>query len=318
MKLQSLNYTRQQNVNTEHGNSKGKNPSFRGNPLVGFATFIENNGFLGEFLSIDTFGMMAPRTGQGYLRNREELGHLNYKAGREELVREVLSGPAFFYVPLTVMTGIGLLRGKVAKVQANVLDSFKPIMQKTTASIKDAAAIKKDFVKNLTQEAFQGYDKEKGLVDELSDLMLKNIEKTEPAKKLRAKATEVITKLNKANGKYLDNASTIKAGGREHNVNSLFKDMSNYLDDFTKKASKTSDDKETFVDKFHKKAKQLRYATNIIAVGALSAFLCIIPKLYQTGDKFPGVDGLNTGEDPNAVNTAGTKQQDNAEVKGAE
>ena len=83
MKLQSLNYTRQQNVNTEHANSKKKNPSF-GNPAVAFATFIENNGFLGEFLSIDTFGMMAPRTGQGYLRNRKELGHLNYKAGREE------------------------------------------------------------------------------------------------------------------------------------------------------------------------------------------------------------------------------------------
>lgn len=317
MKLQSLNYTRQQNVNTEHGNSRRKNPSF-GNLAVGFATFIENNGFLGEFLSIDTFGMMAPRTGQGYLRNREELGHLNYKAGREELVRELLSGPAFFYVPLAVMTAVGLARGKVAKVQASVLDSFKPIMQKTTASIKDSAAVKKDFVKNLTAEAFKGFDKEKGLVDELSDLMLKNIEKAEPAKKIRAKATEVITKLNKANGKYLDNAATIKAGGKEHDVNSLFKDMRNYLDDFTKKAEKTTEEKETFIDKFHKKAKQLRYATNILAVGALSAFLCIIPKLYQTGDKFPGVDGLNTGEDKSAANAdASTKQDEKNEVKGA-
>ena len=26
--------------------------------LIGFATFIENNGFMGEFLSIDTFGMI--------------------------------------------------------------------------------------------------------------------------------------------------------------------------------------------------------------------------------------------------------------------
>ncbi len=314
MKLQSLNYTRQQNVNTEHGNSKGNKPSFKGNPIVGFATFIENNGFLGEFLSIDTFGMMAPRTAQGYLRNREELGHLNYKAGREELVRELLSGPAFFYVPLLVMTGVGLLRGKVAKVQAGVLDSFKPIMQKTTASIKDSAAIKKDFVNSLTQEAFKGFDKEKGLITELSDLMLKAVEKTEPAKKLRAKAVELTTKLNKANGKYLDNASTVKAGGKEQDVSTLFKDMTNYLDDFTKKAAKTSEDKETFVDKFHKKAKNLRYATNILAVGALSAFLCIIPKLYQTGDKFPGVDGLNTGEDANA---SASQQQNKTEAKGA-
>ena len=261
--------------------------------------------------------MMAPRTAQGYLRNREELGHINYKAGREELIRELLSGPAFFYVPLTVMTAVGLLRGKVAKVQASVLDSFKPIMQKTTASIKDSAAIKKDFVKSLTEDAFSGYDKEKGLITELSDLMLKNVEKAEPAKKLREKAVEVITKLNKANGKYLDNASTVKAGGKEHNITALFKDTANYLDDFTSKAAKTSEDKETFVDKFHKKAKELRYATNILAVGALSAFLCIIPKLYQTGDKFPGVDGLNTGENPNspASGTESPKQDDKA--KGA-
>ena len=316
MKLQSLNYTRQQNVNTEHGKTKGKNPSF-GNPAVGFATFIENNGFLGEFLSIDTFGMMAPRTAQGYLRNREELGHINYKAGREELIRELLSGPAFFYVPLTVMTAVGLLRGKVAKVQASVLDSFKPIMQKTTASIKDSAAIKKDFVKSLTEDAFSEYDKEKGLITELSDLMLKNVEKAEPAKKLREKAVEVITKLNKANGKYLDNASTVKAGGKEHNITALFKDTANYLDDFTSKAAKTSEDKETFVDKFHKKAKELRYATNILAVGALSAFLCIIPKLYQTGDKFPGVDGLNTGENPNSPASGTESQKQDDKAKGA-
>ena len=315
MKLQSLNYTRQQNVNTEHRNSKGKSPSF-GNLAVGFATFIENNDFLGEFLSIDTFGMMAPRTGQGYLRNREELGHLNYKAGREELIRELLSGPAFFYVPLMVMTGVGLLRGKVAKVQASVLDSFKPIMQKTSAALKDSAAIKKDFVNNLADEAFKGYDKEKGLITELSDLMMKNIEKAEPAKNLRARAVDVITRLNKANGKYLDNAATIKAGGKEHNVSALFKDMSNYLDDFTKKAAKTSDDKETFIDKFHKKARDLRYATNILAVSALSAFLCVIPKLYQTGDNFPGVDGLNTGENKDAASNAQGAQQDN-KAKGA-
>ena len=93
--------------------------------------------------------------------------------------------------------------------------------------------------------------------------------------------------------------------------------MRNYLDDFAKKAEKTSDDKETFVNKFHKRAKELRYATNILAVGALSAFLCIIPKLYQTGDKFPGVDGLNTGEDTNAGNTTTAKQPDKVEVKGA-
>ena len=128
MKLQQVSYARPQNTNNNRSNNN--RPSF-GNLAVGLATFIENNGFLGEFLTIDTVGMMAPRTTQGYLRNREELGHLNYKAGREELVRELLSGPAFFYVPLAVLTVAGILRGKTAKVQTKVLESFKGLMKQS-------------------------------------------------------------------------------------------------------------------------------------------------------------------------------------------
>ena len=69
----------------------------------------------------------------------------------------------------------------------------------------------------------------------------------------------------------------------------------NYLDDFTQKASKTTLETESFVEKFHKKAKDLRNATNILAVAALSAFLTVIPKIYQTGKSFPGKDGLAAG-----------------------
>lgn len=313
MKLQPLNYTRQQNINTENRSKISKNnPSF-GNLGVGLATFIENNGFLGEFLTIDTVGMMLPRTGQGYLRNRKELGHLNYKAGREEAVRELLSGPAFFYVPLTVLTLAGILRGKAAKVQAKVLDSFKTIMKNTSVELKNASATKENFVSALVADAFKGYNKETALIGQISDLMNKNLteklslgdrisnlfkskanKKPTPAM-FRAEADKLLVKLNKANGKFIDNASTIEVGGKEHNISSLFKDMSNYLDDFTKKAAKTSQDKESFIDKFHKNAKQLRYTTNILAVGALSAFLSIIPKLYQTGKDFPGTDGLKGG-----------------------
>lgn len=332
MKLQPYNYTGQQNNNSINTNYRSKttknNPSF-GNLGVGLATFIENNGFLGEFLTIDTVGMMAPRTGQGYLRNRKELGHLNYKAGREEAVRELLSGPAFFYVPLTVLTLAGILRGKSAKVQAKVLDSFKPLMKNTAVDLKNAASTKSNFVKTVVAEAFKGYNKETALISQISDLMNRNVteklsfvdritnifkskanKKTTPAM-LRAEADKLMIKLNKANGKFLDSASTIEVGGRKHDISTLFKDMSNYLDDFTQKAAKTSEEKDNFIEKFHKKAKQLRYTTNILAVGALSAFLSVIPKLYQTGDKFPGTDGLTDG------GTQAQPSADSAQVKEA-
>ena len=308
MKLQQISYARSINNNNAEYDRRKKNPSF-GNLAVGLATFIENNGFLGEFLTIDTCGMMIPRTGQGYLRNREELGHLNYKAGQEEAVRELLSGPSFFYVPLAVITLAGLLRGKAAKVQTKVLEGFKSVMKKTNVNLKDANATKNNFVDTVINKAFGDYKNEIGLVDRLKDLMKQNLQKGTKKSDIRKEADKVITKLNKANGRFLDNASTIKLGDNaEFNIKDFFQDMSNYLDDFTNKAQKTDKPAAEFIELFHKKAKDLRNITNIMAVSALSAFLMLVPKLYQTSKKFPGKDGLNTGETNDANNAAQAAQ----------
>ena len=256
--------------------------------------------------------MMLPRTAQGYLRNSKELGRPNYKAGQEEAVRDLLSGPSFFYVPLTVITLAGLLRGKAAKVQTKVLEGFKSVMKKTNVNLKDANATKNNFVDTVINKAFGDYKNETGLVNRLKDLMKQNLQKNtkrSDRKKIRKEADQVITKLNKANGRFLDNASTIKLGDNaEFNIKDFFQDMSNYLDDFTNKAQKTDKPAAEFIEHFHKKAKDLRNITNIMAVGALSAFLMLVPKLYQTSKKFPGKDGLNTGEANDANNAAQAAQ----------
>lgn len=310
MKLQQVNNTRPYNQRNTAYNSRNNRPSF-GNFVTGLTTFLENNGFLAEFLTIDTTGMMLPRMGQGYMRNRKELGHLNYKAGREELVRELLSGPAFFYVPMAIITGSGLLNGKAARVEASVLDNFGALMEKTSVNMKNAAATKENFVNTVIEKAFdsQKYPKARNYVDELKKLMLQTIEEkpaqnglwgkvqgyfahNKEVKEAREKAVKTITKLNKANGKFIDCANAIMTEGKAHSISNFLKDMSNYLEDFTKKAGRTSLDSTAFVKSFHKTARNTRYITNISAIAALSAFLTIIPKLYQTGKDFPGTDGL--------------------------
>ena len=315
MKLKQVNYARPYNrINTEQHSNKAKAPSFGANPLVGFATFIENNGFLGEFLAVDTTGMMGPRALQGYTRNMKELGHLNYKAGHEETIRELLSGPAFFYVPLAVLLLVSLLKGKAAKVDTKTLGEFKTVMQKTVLDMKNSAQTKKNFVKTVINDAFGGFNNEKNLINEIEELMVQNVtgkfsfkdgfmnlfkkdaEKVATTSSLKARAIELVTKLNKANEKNLDNASLIKVNGKDFNIADFMADMRNYLDDFTTKAAKTSQDKSSFVEKFHETAKNVRHFANILAVTSLSAFLVIIPKLYQTGDKFPGKDGLDTND----------------------
>lgn len=307
MKVQPV-ITRTQ-TEASNNDQRKKNPSFGSlsAPLVSFATFIENNGFLGEFLTIDTFGMMGPRTIQGYTRNKEELGHLNYKAGREELVRELLSGPAYFFVPLGIITLAAALRGKCAKVNNAVMERFKPLMEKFSGDIKNTAAVKENFVNKFSEEAFQGYTKETDHIEKITNLLKKVTKNEMTAKKAGKEAEVALTALNKANGKYLDNTSHIKLGDKSYNITSLFSDVSNYLDHFTKKASKTTDVKETFIDKFHKNAKDLRNAANILAITALSAFLLIIPKLYQTDKKFPGKDGLVDNDPKTPANSTGAQ-----------
>ena len=344
MKVNSVKYTGP-SQNNNNLRSPGKNPSF-GNLAVGLATFIENNGFLGEFLTIDTCGMMAPRTIQGYTRNMKELGRPNYKAGREELVRELLSGPAYFYVPLSVLTLAGFLRGKSAQVETKVISTFKSLMKNTltgnAVKLKDAESVRTNFVKTVLSDAFKAdYKNQINLVDDLEKKMneyltykyslkdkISNMFKKKADRKishsaLRAEIEKLVTKLNKANGKLLDNADCIELtvetvnkqgvaekSRRAFNVNSLMKDVSNYLDDFSSKAKRTKKDQDTFVEKFHRNAKDLRNITNILAVSALSAFLMIIPKIYQTDKTFPGKDGLTTNTNSNAQTPEENKEKE--------
>lgn len=340
-----------------HENKKQVQPSFgnSGNPFVAFATFIESNGFLGEFLSVDTFGMTAPRTIQGYNRNKNELGHANYKAGFEELVREALSGPAFFFIPAGVLAAAALLKGRTAKVTTNTLDAFKEIMQDASKNIKDLKNpkdIKEKFLNTFTEHVFEGYENKRENIAKIKNILADVLDPNKKVSKKNAKKEieEALSALNKANGEFIDDTSKIKIGeknmslselkiemkngnytddaikikigdkdmsiselnkelkngkftdgttkikivGKELNISDLVSDIPNYLDDFTKKSQKTSETTANFIEKFHHKANTVRKTSNILAVVALSTFLMIIPKLYQTDKKFPGLEGLDT------------------------
>lgn len=320
MKVQPLNYTRpylnNTNLNSKNNKQSKANPNF-GNWLVAYSNMLENSGFIGEFISVDATGMMGPRMIQGYLRNHKKLGHLNYKAGREETVREFLSGPAYYYVPVTVLAVSALLFGRSAKVNTEVLKNFKKVMTKTSPDINNTASIKQNFVKQIVKEAFNGFDKAKDKIQDFENLMIETVESHKSPSGLKEwfnslftkktnqkninnvikEADSLVTYINKANGKNLDNASIININGKGYKTKSVVKDVSNYLDDFTRKAAKSTDSNEMFIENFHKKALNLKNASNVTALSALSAFLVIVPKLYKTGDKFPGLEGLEGQQD---------------------
>lgn len=274
-------------------------PSFGNlfNPIVSFANFIETNGFLGEFLTVDTLGMATPRAVQGYNRNKKELGHLNYKAGHEELTREALSGPVFFFVPAGVVALVALVKGKSAKLTVETLDVFKGVMQNATKDLKDLKnpkSINEKFISNITDNAFKDFEDKDGKIEKIKNILSNVVDKKISKKEARKSIEETLNALNKNNGKFLDDTSKIKVGDKDMNISDLVSDIPNYLEDFTKQSQKSTASKADFIESFHKTKATVRKVTNISAITALSASLLAIPKLYQTDKNFPGLDGLDT------------------------
>lgn len=297
MTLKSISSVRllNQNINNKDNKNNKHNPSFGYAPLVGLANFIETQGFMGEFLTNDLFGMMGPRVWQGYGRNREELGHLNYKAGREEAVRELLSGPAYFYVPAAIIGATSFVLGQCAKVNKAAIDAFQPIMEKIGSSFKDKD-LKPKFIDQLTEKMFEGFTNERSEVDKINQVLKDCTEGNMSLKKAKKAVAEALTKLNKANGQYLDDTRKVKIGGKEFKMLNILEDTKNYLNNFSKKAAKTTKTEQEFIKFFHTRAKNIRNTANILGIAALSAFLVIIPRLYKTGDAFPGKEGLVKGK----------------------
>lgn len=288
-----------QNKYNNNKNTVKRNPSFGSNPLVGLANFIETQGFMGEFLTNDLFGMMGPRVYQGYTRNQEELGHPNYKAGREEAVRELLSGPAYFYVPAAVIGATAFVMGQCAKVNKAAIDAFKPIMESLSANVKDKDLNVK-FIDNLTGKLFSGFNNETDEINKINQAMKDYSNNNLSRKKAKKAVSEALTNLNKANGQYLDDTRKIKLHDKEFKIVNMLEDVKSYLNDFGKKAAKTTKGEQEFIQTFHRRAKNIRNAANILGIAALSAFLVIIPRLYKTGDAFPGKEGLPGADLPAA------------------
>lgn len=115
----SNNIILRDNSATRLNNRKPDGVAFKGAEYKALA-LLESNPVLSLF-TIDLFGMVIPRIIIDTLRNRKELGHLNWDAGRETAVRESLSGPISFFMPSLIAVGVGnhLLNSKYNKEGIN-------------------------------------------------------------------------------------------------------------------------------------------------------------------------------------------------------
>ncbi|MEW5822672.1 MAG: hypothetical protein AB1782_20935 [Cyanobacteriota bacterium] len=125
--------------------SQGDSVSFKGVPVTKILTALENNPIL-SLATIDVLGMITPRTLIELNRNKKELGHLNWDAGREMLTNQSLASVGLYLGPGYVFNKVGqkLLDSKLNPLGVNTkaftnFDTLKAIELKVQDILKTQA-----------------------------------------------------------------------------------------------------------------------------------------------------------------------------------
>lgn len=129
-----------------------------GNGIISVMDTIDRGGLFASFVIQDFFGMNIPRTATGLYRNSDITGELNYQEAAEVAIREFLSGPVMFAVPMLMIWAIKRSFGKANDVPVDVIramgDKFVEHSKgKEIAQLSDVATVKKDFYKVLFKDA---------------------------------------------------------------------------------------------------------------------------------------------------------------------
>ena len=136
------------NNSSSNNNFQKKNVSFKGGVLgalstvvIGTMDTIEAGGYPASFILQDGLGFITPRVGKGLVRDahdkKDENGNvvlgkdgkpvrqLNWALARKEFLREIITGPSAFVIPLAMLHVIKKRFGRGNNVKLNYIDGFQ-------------------------------------------------------------------------------------------------------------------------------------------------------------------------------------------------
>ncbi|MBO6087757.1 hypothetical protein J6P92_05350 [bacterium] len=323
MPIESINSS---NSAVKRNNKLSNQQSFTGsfNPVVTVMDTIDKGGFMASFIAQDGIGMVAPRIYEGLNRNRErdengkKTGPLNWEFARREGIREILSGPSAYFIPLGLLTLIKKYSGSANNVHADHINTlgehFAEYASKNPSQLADHKAFRTGYYtqvfENLLSNSTNGYlagDELKSKAGHFAEEIvkieeLKKIKNKKEAKELTSKLVGEYIDIRKANSEASTNtASTVmKIGEKTLNsdIKRMIQSITDYTDDALEKTgkfvrkNKTGDIKE-FIKKFNLHRIGTRTISNLGMWGSVVGFYMFIPKLYNLGLKYdPGLKGL--------------------------
>lgn len=313
-----------------------QHPTFAGsfNPVVTVMDAIDKGGFAASFIAQDGIGMVAPRIYEGLNRNRQtdengkKTGPLNWEFARREGIREILSGPSAFLIPLGILTIIKKASGTANNVHVdhiNVLGkNFSDFAVKNPTQLKNPAEFKKGYYaqvfenifNNSTDKNFNVKEKAQHFADKLVEAETKRANKDRKgAGKIQSELIEEYMKIRKqfASPSSDELGVILKSEEKNKTVSSnikrIIQSLSDYSGDALAKTNKyiSSQSGHTveelakdgslakYVKNFNLHRAGTRVLSNFGMWGAVVAFYTLIPKLYNMGLKHdPGLKGLES------------------------
>lgn len=280
---------------------------------------IEKGGFFAEFVILDMCGLVLPRVYQGFQRNKKELGHLNYQAGTEEFLREFITGPSLFLIPLTAVVLAGKALGRSVQINSKTMQKFSNTFKELGENIikSDIVQNQKNFASKLFDNLFTNNpnklkiavpeavksldDYKKTFVEILTNSLGKK--DADAAGKFKNLIADINSShFNKKNTFGID----IILPDKTHSTTAgdLFDDARKYMEDMIPSAKLTlnelaqkgkevtTDAINTVVDKLTDIREKGRRLLCLGGTGALAGFLSIIPKIYQRSKTNPALNGL--------------------------
>lgn len=169
--IRSAGVVRPYNLNTP-----ADSVSFQGiNPIVSTMDFIEQGGYAASFIIQDGIGFIAPRVGKGLLRgskqvdengqpvldeNGKQKRELNWQLARREFLREMITGPSAFLIPMGMFAGIKKWGGSANNIKLNYIEGFKQpftdFVQQNAQILKDGGNLERaGFYKEVFKETIE-------------------------------------------------------------------------------------------------------------------------------------------------------------------
>ena len=325
----NINNNKNTNFNVNINNQKQQNPSFKGGLdgfCLGLANLIENGGLLVSFTLQDMLGTNLPRPIMGLMRNsKENNGEKNTKFAAKELVREMLTGPSMFLIPMGLLKLGKPVLGETIDVPRAQIKALGDIHAANPLNAAGQTLSKKEFYQNAFTEIIKNAKSEPQATEE-------TIKKAgEFAEKLATSLAKDKKSKSKAIGELADDFVGIAKQHAKDAAHSDFtvaklsqttavpfkdgvKSIVAYADDVVGKVKGQDAGKlSEAIKKVANNKSLVRVGVNVGMYAAVIAFLKIIPKLYNKaeGKGNAGLKGLMKEE---TLNSSAPEKKENSNV----